>query len=111
MGITEEILLRFGFMTVVVWEIYKISKKLNPIVYWFGLITASIVFAIAHFPVAFQAIESPSMGLLAYVLLGNSIGGLIFGWLYWQKGLESAFIAHMGDHIMMMIGEPMLNMQ
>lgn len=110
-GITEEILLRFGLMTVVVWIISKISKKLNPAVFWSGLIVAAVIFAIAHFPVAFQAVGSPSIGLLTYILLGNSIGGFIFGWLYWKKGLESAFIAHMFAHVVMMIGEPLLNLQ
>lgn len=110
-GITEELLLRFGFMTVVVWIIYKISKTLSPAVYWSGLIVAAVIFAIAHFPVAFQAVGNPSAGLLTYILLGNSIGGVIFGWLYWKKGLESAFIAHMFAHVVMMTADALLNLQ
>jgi formate/nitrite transporter FocA (FNT family) len=41
------------------------------------------------------------MILLTYILLGNSIGGVIFGWLYWKKGLESAMVAHVFAHVVM----------
>lgn len=27
-------------------------------------------------------------------LLLNSIGGVVFGWLYWRRGLEHAVVAH-----------------
>lgn len=108
-GITEEILMRFGLMTLVVWITSKIFKNLQPIVYWIGIIIAALLFALGHFPIAFSAVESPSNLLLIYVLLGNTIGGVIFGWLYWKKGLESAFIAHIFAHITMVLAEPLIS--
>lgn len=107
-GITEELLLRFGFMTLIVWLGYKLSKSLSPTVYWTGIIISSIVFALGHFPVVFQSLESPSITFLSYILIGNSVGGLIFGWLYWKNGLEAAFIAHMAAHVVMIIGETLV---
>ncbi len=107
-GFTEEILMRFGVMTLVVWLCSKIFKGTIQIVYWIGIIVSAIIFAFGHFPVAFQAVENPSTGLFAYILIGNSIGGLIFGWLYWKKGLESAFLAHIFAHVIMVLAEPML---
>jgi len=100
-GITEELLLRYGLMTLLVWLVFKLTKKLNNTTYWVGLLLSTLVFALGHFPVAFQAVESPSALLLTYILLGNSVGGLAFGWLYWKKGLESAFLAHMCAHLVM----------
>lgn len=108
-GLTEEILMRFGLMTLVIWIASKVFKGTKPIVYWTGIIMASIIFALGHFPIAYQAVENPSTGLLSYILIGNTIGGLIFGWLYWKKGLESAFLAHIFTHIIMVMAEPMLN--
>jgi len=32
-------------------------------------------------------------------LLLNGIGGVVFGWLYWKKGLESSMIAHFSADI------------
>jgi len=57
---------------------------------------------LGHFPIAFQAIPNPSIGLLSYIIIGNTIGGIVFGWLYWKKGLESAFIAHIFTHIVLL---------
>lgn len=104
-GITEEILMRFGLMTLLVWIAAKIYKGTKPSLYWIGIILASLIFALGHFPMVFQVIGKPSPILLCYVLIGNSIGGLVFGWLYWKKGLESAFLAHIFAHVGMVILE------
>ena len=108
-GLTEEILMRFGLMTLIVWLASKIFKGTKPVVYWIGIVVASIIFALGHFPIAYQAVENPSIGLLTYIVIGNTIGGLIFGWLYWKKGLESSFLAHIFAHVIMVMAEPMLN--
>jgi hypothetical protein len=104
-GFTEEILLRFGLMTLIVWLASKIFTNSNTIPYWTGIILSSLLFAFAHFPVAFQSVENPSFMLLSYILFGNSIGGLVFGWLYWKKGLESAFLAHIFAHVVFVVSE------
>jgi len=100
-GIVEELLMRFGLMTLVVWITSKLTKKLNTTTYWIGIIFSTILFAVGHFPVVFASISQPSFLLLTYVLIGNSVGGLILGWLYWKKGLESAMIAHAFAHVAM----------
>jgi membrane protease YdiL (CAAX protease family) len=110
-GLTEELLMRFGFMTLVVWLILKITKNLGNSTYWTGIILASILFAVGHFPIVFNAVQNPTISLLTYVLIGNSIAGLFFGWLYWKKGLEAAFIGHIFAHVTMMIGEQIFQLQ
>lgn len=104
-GLTEELLMRFGFMTLIIWIIFKTTKSLGSATYWTGIIIASILFALGHFPVVFNAVQSPTIALLTYVLIGNSIAGLFLGWLYWKKGLEAAFIGHIFAHVAMIIGE------
>jgi membrane protease YdiL (CAAX protease family) len=108
-GLTEEILMRFGLMTLIVWIASKLFRSTKPIVYWAGITISSLLFALGHFPVAYQAVDNPSTGLLTYILLGNTIGGILFGWLYWKKGLESAFLAHIFAHIIMITAEPIYN--
>lgn len=102
-GLTEEILMRFGLMTLAVWIISKIFKSTASAVYWAGIVFAAVLFGLGHFPVAYQAVGSPSPMLLTYFLVGNGIGGIIFGWLYWKRGLESAFIAHIFAHVVMLL--------
>ncbi|WP_252735976.1 CPBP family intramembrane glutamic endopeptidase [Zobellia sp. B3R18] len=104
-GITEEILVRFGFMTLLVWLAFKITKNLNDLTYWVGIVLASLLFAIGHFPTVFSVVANPSALFLTYIMVGNSIAGLFFGWLYWRKGLEAAIIAHIMTHVVMMMGE------
>ena len=100
-GIVEELLLRFGFMTFVVWGTSKLTKSLNDTTYWIGIVLSTILFAVGHFPVVFASVSQPSFLLLTYILIGNSIGGIIFGWLYWRKGLEAACVAHIFTHVAM----------
>lgn len=104
-GITEELLMRFGFMTLIVWLVFLFNKKLGDSTYWTGIILATLLFALGHLPVVFSAVAQPSVALLAYVIVGNSIVGVAFGWLYWKKGLESAFWAHICAHAAMLLSE------
>lgn len=105
-GLTEEIMMRFGFMTFLVWLSSKVFKNLDSKVYWTGIVLAAILFGLGHFPVAYQAVPNPSASLLLYILIGNTVGGIVFGWLYWKKGLEAAFIAHLFAHVIMVLAEP-----
>jgi len=107
-GITEEILMRFGLMTFIVWGSSKLFGGTKSYVYWTGILLSAVLFALGHFPIAYQTLENPSTLLLSYILLGNSIGGVIFGWLYWKKGLESAFLAHIFTHVTLLIAAPLL---
>ena len=99
-GITEELLMRLGLMTFFVWLSYKVQRNLNNTSYWIGILFSSILFAFGHFPIVFSPIAEPSSLLLTIIFTGNFMGGLIFGWLYWEKGLESAMIAHILAHLL-----------
>lgn len=109
-GLTEELLMRFGFMTLIVWLVFKVTKQLNNFTYWTGIILATILFAFGHFPVAFSAVSNPTISLLTYILVGNSIAGIFFGWLYWKKGLEAAFVGHIFAHVAMVVGEQLFQL-
>jgi hypothetical protein len=104
-GITEEIIMRFGLMTFLVWLCSLIFKGLNSTVYWIGIVIAAFLFALGHFPIVYQSISEPSAVLLSYIIIGNMVGGIVFGWLYWKKGLEAAFIAHIFAHVVMVVVE------
>lgn len=75
---------------------------------WIGIVLAALLFAVGHFPVVFSSVKNPTISLLTYVLTGNTIGGVFFGWLYWKKGLEAAFIGHIFAHVAMLMGEQVI---
>ncbi len=110
-GFTEELLMRFGFMTLIVWIVFKITKQFNNVTYWTGIILAALLFAMAHLPAVYSAVSNPTISLITYILIGNSIAGIFFGWLYWKKGLEAAFIGHIFAHIAMLLGEQLFGLQ
>lgn len=100
-GITEELLTRFGLMSLLVWALFKTTRTLTPAIYWAALSMAALVFAIGHLPMVFQIVAEPTTPIYAYIVLGNSIGGALFGYAYWRKGLECSFIAHGVAHLTM----------
>jgi membrane protease YdiL (CAAX protease family) len=102
-GITEEILTRFGLMSLFVYLFSLVFKSSINIKFWFGITMSSLLFALGHLPVVFQAVSNPGLATIVYILIGNSMAGVIFGWLYWRKGLESAMIGHMVAHLCMLL--------
>ena len=108
-GITEEIIMRWGLMSFFVWCSYRFTQSpgtpINSVHYLFGLSLAAILFGIGHLPVASILSSETNFALIAYILIANSLFGVIAGFLYWKKGLESAVLAHMIVHITIVIGE------
>lgn len=107
-GITEEILIRWGLMSFLVWVIYRITQRKDSEVkahnYILGIIISALVFGIGHLPIAFALAPEVTAYLIAYIIIGNAAFGLIAGYLYWKRGLECAIGAHMIAHITMIIG-------
>jgi membrane protease YdiL (CAAX protease family) len=105
-GFTEELLLRWGLMTLLVWAAWRLFQKGQDqpqTVYFMGaIIVSSVIFGLGHLPVVFALVPDAGVALILYVIVGNFIFGLIAGYLYWKKGLESAMLAHMFAHILML---------
>ena len=104
-GFTEELLLRWGLMTLLVWVAWRLFQKgrskPHPICFIGAIIISAIIFGLGHLPVAFLIVPNASVALILYVVGANSIFGAIAGYLYWKKGLESAMLAHMLVHIVL----------
>ena len=104
-GITEEVLLRWGLMTLLVWASWRIFQKGEGVprtAHFLGaIITSSVIFGMLHLPIAYMLFPEKTIALTLFVVFGNSAFGLIAGYLYWKRGLESAIIAHMLAHIVL----------
>jgi len=110
-GINEEVLLRLFLMTLIAWIFFKIRKtkegKPTDIGMWLAIILAAVIFGAGHLP-AVSAITTITPLQIIRVILLNSVGGIIFGWLYWKKGLESAMISHFSADIVLHVILPLL---
>ena len=105
-GISEEILLRLFLMTLIVWIIYKIKKtadgKPTVIGIWLAIIISAVIFGLGHLPIT-GTITSITPLIVVRAVLLNGVAGIVFGWLYWKKGLESAMIAHFSADIVLQV--------
>ena len=110
-GIGEEILFRLFVMTVIVWVFYKIKKtpegKPTTIGIWLAIIITAILFGVGHLPITSSIITITPM-VIARAIVLNGIGAIIFGWLYWKKGLESAMISHFSADIVLHVMFPLI---
>ncbi len=102
-GIGEELLMRLFVMNLIIWLLLKKDAW----VMWTAIIAASVLFGLGHLPVtASLAAITPLVITRALVL--NGIGGVVFGWLYWKRGLESAIAAHFTADIVIQVIFPLL---
>lgn len=85
-GIGEEILTRLFLVSVIAWI-------LRGRAIWLAIIVAAVLFGAGHLPAA-AAISPLTPLFVLRILLLNSIGGVVFGWIYWRRGLEAAMLAH-----------------
>jgi len=108
-GIAEEVLLRLFMVSLFVWIFFKIKKTNDgcPTVIgiWLSIILAAVIFGLGHLPATAQIVELNGI-VIARAIVLNGIGGIIFGWLYWKKGLESAMIAHFTADIVLHVITP-----
>ena len=105
-GFTEEILLRWGVMTFFVWALWRILGRHEnaPRAAWFviAIFASAFLFGAGHLPIASALSGGLTVPLTIYVVTANSIFGIASGFLYWTRGLESAIIAHMFAHVVLL---------
>ena len=95
-GVVEELLFRFGLMTLFVWIGVKLTNRSRPgpITFWTANLMAALLFGLHHLANVVELGMAITIGMILYVSIANGIAGMAFGWLYRCHGLESAMLAH-----------------
>lgn len=100
-GITEEILMRWGLMSLLVWIAWKGLKQGVTMpsqgIYQGAIVLAALVFGLLHLPATAALVPLTPLVIIRAILL-NGIAGIAFGWLFWQYSLEAAMLAHVSFH-------------
>ena len=101
-GITEEIIARWGAMTLIVWVLWRLSGRPphpSRFTVWFGILLSACLFSVGHVAFPTAAFDPPHWIVLA-ALTVNVIAGLAFGFLYQLRGLEAAMMSHILAHVL-----------
>ncbi len=103
-GLVEELVLRFFLMTLLVWISWKIKKKADGFPtstgIWFAILIVSFIYGLGI--VLSTSMEIDNSGTLR-IMIWNGITGMIFGWIYWKKGLEASIIANMSFTFVLLV--------
>jgi hypothetical protein len=95
-GVTEEVAFRLGLMTLLAWLGSLISRDdgghPTAAVLWIANIVAALAFGAAHLGGIIPVPLTPVF--IVRTVVQNGIVGTAFGWLYWERGLESAMLTH-----------------
>lgn len=106
-GITEEILLRWGWMTFLVWVAWRLLQRRqgapNRSSVTISIVVSALLFGLGHLPIVAALNVGFTASLVLYIILANSVFGLIAGYLYWKYGLEAAMIAHVLCHVVLLV--------
>lgn len=108
-GISEEILMRLFLMSLFIWLSMKVTRQQKPtnVGIIISIILASIIFGLGHLPIT-AAITTITPLVVFRAIILNGIGGIVFGWLYWKKGLEASIVAHFTTDIVLLTLLPIL---
>lgn len=98
-GIIEEILIRFGLMSIIIWLASKLTKSTDRKgIYIVGIVLAALIFAAGHLPATAQLLGLSNVTVIRTLLL-NFLPGIGFGYLYWKHGLAYAMLGHIATHV------------
>jgi len=101
-GILEELLMRFGLMSLLVFIFWKLferkSAKPSNWVFIVAIFISALLFALGHYGITASNIEMTPFIWFRMILL-NGLPGLFFGWIYWKHNLELAMLAHIFTHV------------
>ncbi|MFY3385845.1 CPBP family intramembrane glutamic endopeptidase [Paracidovorax sp. MALMAid1276] len=101
-GITEELLVRWGAMSLLLWLPWRVVQRgqgaPRPVWVALAVVLSALLFAVGHLPAALAMAGALTPDVLVFVLVGNTAFGLLAGALFARWGLEAAMLAHVLAH-------------
>lgn len=111
-GVTEEILLRYFLLSMIVFILLKMrrrtNERINRTAFMIAIILCAFLFGAGHLPVVAMNNTLDTMVILRVILV-NSIGGIVFGMVYWKWGLPSAMMSHFSADLIVLVVFPLMN--
>jgi membrane protease YdiL (CAAX protease family) len=94
-AVGEEVWLRLGVLTMLAWVFLRLlgGHEVSPVVGWSAIVVSALAFAAMHLPQLASYGADNSVGIAA-TMMGNTLVGVLFGFLYWRRSLIAAMLAH-----------------
>jgi hypothetical protein len=105
-AIAEEVAMRLCVMSVFAWVFSRIKSDDDghptAVGMWLSVVIAAVLFGVSHLPTVLFFADLSVLHILRIVFL-NAIGGTVFGFMFWRRGLEYAMMSHLGMDIVLHI--------
>jgi membrane protease YdiL (CAAX protease family) len=102
-GITEEIMFRWGMLSLVVWGLWKLIARReaspSPAIVWLGIVVTAVLFGLGHLPALQLSGAELTTGLVIRTVGFNMLVSMLFAWMFVRHNLETAMFAHAGFHL------------
>lgn len=107
-GIAEEIQCRLLLVSLFVWLLARINRKMaRPWIFMVAIVLAALLFGAGHLPALFAITSTPAPLLIGKIVLLNAMVGTVTGTLFWKYGLEHAMLAHFCADLVLHVGVPL----
>lgn len=110
-GITEELFIRLGLFSLLVWLLTKIRRTAQALpsatILWTTNILVALLFGLGHLPTTAALVPLALLIVIRAVTL-NGLASLAFGYLYWRRELEAAMLAHFTADVVLHVTMPLI---
>jgi membrane protease YdiL (CAAX protease family) len=109
-AIGEEVLCRLFLVTFFVWAGVRLLRRASPstTIYVTAIVLAALLFGAGHLPQLAAVSGGLHAGAAIEVVALNALCGLVFGWLFWRRGLEHAMLAHFSADLVLHVAAPLV---
>lgn len=103
-GITEELLLRFGGLSLVMWGLWNLWGEAGEPPGWpmgcWAVVISAVLFGLAPMGIAWAVAGTLPHLVSLQLLLCEIVYGVMAGFLFWRYGLEAAVLAHLIAYVL-----------
>jgi membrane protease YdiL (CAAX protease family) len=102
-GMDEEIMMRWGLMTLLVWLGWRLAGRSSSgpsgAVTWTAIVISAVLFGAGHLPSTYMLNGHLTGSMVGSVIVAGAAFGVVAGYLYHRWGLEAAMICHALSHV------------
>lgn len=107
----EEVQARLLVVSLLMWLLARLCRgHARTWMFAAAIVGAALLFGAGHLPAAAAAGLAASPLAMARIVALNAVAGLLFGWLFWRRGLEHAMLAHFCADLVLHVAWPLLEL-